>query len=170
MTTLAQAPTRCSVVSDCGRYRYLLTEDWGSGERCVAWVLLNPPAVSVPEGSGTIRTVSAFTQRWGYDRAVIVNLFARLAGCPEELARAEDPVGTKNRMFVSQAVTNAELTVVAWGDGICHARSRPETLDELVRLRRANAAILCFGLTPAGNPVHPAEVPDDMIPVVWTLR
>ncbi len=93
-----------------------------------------------------------------------------MPSAPRNWRGVEDPVGPKNRMFVSRAVTDAELTVVAWGDGIRHVRSRPETLDELVRLRRANAAILCFGRTPAGNPCHPAEVPDDMIPVVWTLR
>jgi flagellar basal-body rod protein FlgB len=55
-------------------------------------------------------------------------------------------------------------------DGLLSAGSRPKTLDDLVELRRANAAMLCFGLTTAGNPLHPARIPESMIPVVWTAR
>ncbi|MGD0944510.1 MAG: DUF1643 domain-containing protein [Acidimicrobiales bacterium] len=169
MTTVAEKPIRSSVVSECARYRYLLTEDWGPGDRSITWVMLNPPGNATVEDE-TTRHVGSFSRHWGYDRLAIVNLFAFQALEPEQLSGVEDPVGPKNRWFVHQAVTSAELVVVGWGDGLLSAGSRPKTLDDLVELRRANAAMLCFGLTTAGNPLHPARIPESMIPVVWTAR
>ncbi|MGA3215892.1 MAG: DUF1643 domain-containing protein [Acidimicrobiales bacterium] len=169
MTTVADVPIRSSVVSDCSQYRYLLAEEWGSGRRSITWVMLNPPGDAQLEDETTTH-VGEFSRCWGYDRMAIVNLFALRATCREELGTVEDPVGSKNRWFVHQAVTNAELVVVGWGDEIAYAPSRPNTLDDLVDLRRANVAMLCFGLTSAGNPLHPSRVPDSTIPVVWTAR
>ena len=166
MMTVAEMPKRSWVISDCTRYWYSLTQEWGAGERSVTWVMLNPSTVDDP----TTRRVGDFSRRWHYDRLEVVNLFAFRTVEPQELSVVEDPVGPKNRWFVRQAVNNAELVVVAWGDGIQYAPSRPETLDDLVHLRRANTAMLCFGLTKAGHPLHPAQLPDSMIPVVWMPR
>jgi hypothetical protein len=129
--------------------------------------MLNPPTID-EVADRTTQHVASFARRWGYDRMTIVNLFACRASQPQELAVVEDPVGPENRWFVRQAVTDAELVVVGWGDGIDYVRSRPRTLFDLVEMRRANAAMLCFGLTDAGNPIHPACVPETTIPVVWT--
>lgn len=57
---------------------------------------------------------------------------------------------------------------MGWGDGVRYGGPRPKTLDDLIELRRANAAMLCFGPTEAGNPVHPAVIAESTIPVVWT--
>ncbi len=167
MTILTDAPIRSSVISDCSQYRYLYAEEWGAGTRSITWVMLNPPEAGTEDQ--TIDHVGEFSRLWGYDRMAVVNLFA-LRAAHRDLSWAEDPVGPKNRWFVHQAVTNAELVVVAWGDEISHVSSRPKTLDDLVDLRRANVAMLCFGLTTAGNPLHPDRIPDSMIPVVWPGR
>ena len=167
MMTVADAPIRSALLSDCSRYRYLLTEQWGSGDRAIAWVMLNPPADDAA-AERNAQHAGAFSRRWGYDKLSIVNLFACRAYQPQELAELDDPVGPENRWFVRQAVTDSELVIVGWGDGIRYATSRPRTLDDVVELRRANAAMLCFGLTDAGNPVHPSLVPETTIPVVWT--
>jgi hypothetical protein len=98
----------------------------------------------------------------------IVNLFALRAAGPEELSRAKDPVGPENLSFVRQAVTGAELVVVGWGGSLQHGSTRPETLDEIIRLRRASTAMLCFGVTEAGNPLHPTSLDRSKIPLVWT--
>jgi hypothetical protein len=169
MTTVSEAPTRSSVVSDCSRYRYLLAEEWGPGSRSITWVMLNPPGDAELEDQTTTH-VGGFSRSWGYDRMAIVNLFALRANDRRELSSLADPVGPKNRWFVHQAVTNAELVVVGWGDEIGYVGSRPKTLDGLVDLRHANVAMLCFGLTTAGNPLHPSRIPDSMIPVVWPAR
>ena len=169
MTILADNPTRSWSISECSRYRYSLTERWGDGERLITWVLLNPSTIDEMADDATTRRVREFSGRWGYDRFEIVNLFALRTARPDELSAVDDPVGPKNLRFVRQAVSNAELVVVGWGDGIQHA-SRPETLDEVVRLRRANTAMLCFGFTRAGNPLHPASLDRTTIPVVWTER
>jgi len=170
MTIVDDRQTRSWSISDCTRYRYSLTQRWGQGERLITWVLLNPSMVEEMVDDPTTLKVGEFSRRWGYDRMEIVNLFALRAAGPEELSAVEDPVGPKNRWFVHQAVTNAELVVVAWGDEIGHVSSRPKTLDDLVDLRRANVVMLCFGLTTAGNPLHPDRIPDSMIPVVWPGR
>jgi hypothetical protein len=168
MTIVADRQTRSWSLSECTRYRYSLTQRWGHGERLIVWVLLNPSMVEETVDDPTTLRVGEFSRRWGYDRMEIVNLFALRAAGPEELCRVEDPVGPKNLSFVRQAVTSAELVVVGWGDGVEHAPARPETLDEVIRLRRANTAMLCFGVTDAGNPLHPASLDRSRIPLVWT--
>lgn len=169
MMALAEAPLRSSYQSECTRYRYSLYEELGRGTRAITWVMLNPPVLD-EVADRTARHVGNFARRWGYEQMTIVNLFACRAANPHDLALAEDPVGPENRWFVHQAVTDAELVVVGWGDGVGCVGTRPKTLDDLVDLRRANAAMLCFGLTDSGNPVHPASVPDSTIPIVWTAR
>ena len=166
MTVLAEAPIRSSYESECSRYRYSLIEDLGPGNRSITWVMLNPPTID-EAADQTVQLVTSYARRWGYDKMTIVNLFAYRALEPQDLAAIEDPVGPENRWFVRKAVTDAELVVVGWGDGVSYAHSRPRTLDDLIELRRANAALLCFGLTAAGNPVHPASVAETTIPVVW---
>jgi hypothetical protein len=168
MTIVDDRATRSWSISDCARYRYSLTLRWGSGERLITWVLLNPSMVDEMVDDPTTRRVGEFSRRWGYNRLEIVNLFALRAVRPEELSSVEDPVGPKNLAFVRHAITNAELVVVGWGDGIQHAVSQPETLDEVVRLRRANTAMLCFGVTEAGHPLHPGSLDRSSIPLVWT--
>jgi len=132
--------------------------------------MLNPSTVEEMIDDATTRRVGEFSRRWGYDQLEIVNLFALRAAKSQELSSVGDPAGAKNLSFVRHAVTDAELVVVGWGDGICDACSRPEMLDEVVRLRRANTAMLCFGLTEDGNPLHPASLELTTTPVVWTAR
>jgi hypothetical protein len=168
MTIVDDKQARSWSLSECTRYRYSLTQRWGHGGRLITWVLLNPSLVEETVDDPTTLRVGEFSRRWGYDRMEIVNLFALRAATPEELALVEDPVGPKNLSFVRQAVTSAELVVVGWGDGVQHAATPPETLDEVIRLRRANTAMLCFGVTEAGNPLHPASLDRSKIPLVWT--
>jgi hypothetical protein len=167
MMTVADSPLRSSLVSECARYRYLLTEQWGTGDRTIAWVMLHPP-LNDEIAERTAMHLGEFSRRWGYDRLAIVNLFAGRAVQPEALSDLDDPVGPENRWYLRQAVTESELVIVGWGDGLGRVGPRPKTLDDLVELRRANAAMLCFGLTEAGNPVHPGIIADSAIPVVWT--
>ena len=136
----------------------------------ITWVMLNPSTTDETVDDATTLRAGEFSRRWGYDQMEIVNLFALRTAEPRELSEAEDPVGPKNLSFVRQAVTRAELVVVGWGDGVDYVPFRPETLDEVVRLRRANTAMLCFGLTNAGQPRHPGSLDRSTIPVVWTER
>ncbi|MGD0873979.1 MAG: DUF1643 domain-containing protein [Acidimicrobiales bacterium] len=170
MTILAECSTRSWSLSDCTCYRYSLLDRWGPGERLITWVMLNPSTTDETVDDATTLRAGEFSRRWGYDQMEIVNLFALRTAEPRELSEAEDPVGPKNLSFVRQAVTRAELVVVGWGDGVDYVPFRPETLDEVVRLRRANTAMLCFGLTNAGQPRHPGSLDRSTIPVVWTER
>jgi hypothetical protein len=167
MTILADAPAEFDVISACERYRYSLTRVWGRGSRTVAWVMLHPTVGDVSLDDSTTRRVIEFSMRWGYDRLEIVNLFAYRAANARQLVGVEDPVGPENVRFFHRAVRSAELVVAAWGEDIQHSGEQPDTLDDLVRLRRDNTAVLCFGLTDHGHPRHPLSVEDPAIPVVW---
>ena len=167
MTADLSAPARSLVVSDCDQYRYLLSERWGDGNRCIAWVMLNPP-LQEAGSSPTLERVTRYSRNWGFDRLVIVNLFARRLDGVEELSRADDVIGSKNPDFIRRAVSDADLAVVGWGDGVLHFGRRPRTLDTLEQLRRSKIVMLCFGLTEAGNPLHPSALAPGLIPFVWT--
>jgi hypothetical protein len=140
------------------RYRYSLQREWGEGPR-IAWVLLNPSTADARYDDPTIRRCLGFSQRWGFGALEVVNLFALRATRPEELRRAEAPVGALNDRALRRALARADAVVAAWGNhGAWLGRSRE------VRPRLPRNA-LALGVTGQGEPAHPLYLPADRMPV-----
>jgi hypothetical protein len=132
-----------------GRYRYRLGRWWGPGPR-VAFVMLNPNTADAVRDDPTIRRCVAFAKSWGCGSADVVNLFARRARDPRQLARAVDPVGPDNDRHLRRALREADLVVCAWGASPL-ARSRAAELPPILGGR----PLRCLGLTKQGAPRHP---------------
>ncbi|NQW19675.1 MAG: DUF1643 domain-containing protein [Chloroflexi bacterium] len=138
--------------SKCGRYRYLLTREFGSGSTCV-FVMLNPSTADAAHDDPTIRRCIGFAKREGYGRLEVVNLYGFRTSEPSVLFVTSNPVGDDNDSTLLEAVSRAGLVIVAWGN---HGATDPERVRAVTELiSRTGKAVKCFGFTSMNQPKHP---------------
>lgn len=172
----SQAGDRGAVVSPCGGYRYYLWRTLSSGEapRRVAFVMLNPSTADALTDDPTIRKCRGFTERWGFDRFDVVNLFAYRATKPITLETAwlngQNIAGPENERWLARTIGAASLVVFSWGAslpnvGPMHHRIRalldmagPTTNRVDSRPGHAGKPVMCLGRTKDGHPRHPSRV------------
>ena len=192
MTT--KYPGRASI-SECGLYRYRLERDLpptleNSGVGAAAFIMLNPSTADASDDDPTIRKITSYTIRWGYERLVVGNLFAYRTPDPGVLIDAHkqgvDVIGD-NDDALTDIVRTSELVVCAWG---VHGynqnlpKYRPRTLPILpiaattrasyVRQLLENSRILYdkprlhyLKLTKDRYPYHPLYLKGDLLPTEW---
>ena len=68
-----------AVISDCGKYRYVLERDKGSNP--LVFLMLNPSTADASLDDPTIRRCRRFSEDNGYTGIVVVNLYAYRAPC-----------------------------------------------------------------------------------------
>jgi hypothetical protein len=143
---------RDAVISDCGRYRYLLRRAWDHTKPRALFVMLNPSTADAEIDDPTIRSCIRISKSWGYGSFEVVNLFAWRSTDPDELPNAPDASGPDNERIVEAAITRCDVVVFAWG---AHpfAQKKAQTFRDLVTPRRP--MIYCLGFTKARAPKHP---------------
>lgn len=88
------------------------------------------------------------------------NLFAYRATHPEEMKRAEDPVGSQNDAHILETSGKAGLVVAMWGNqGDFAGRSQ--------QVARMVKTIHCLKRNKSGAPAHPLYLPRSLRPVRW---
>ena len=138
--------------SEDGRYRFLLTREFGGESTCV-FVMLNPSTADADHNDPTIRRCIGFAKREGFGRLEIVNLFGFMSTEPAVLFAASDPVGDDNDAKIASALARADMAVVAWGNhGVFDAERSAVVLGLIAD---SNKPVMCFGLTAKGQPKHP---------------
>lgn len=140
------------MISEDGKYRYLLTRQWGPEPASVLWVMLNPSTADAEVDDQTIRKCIGFTKLWGYDGLRVVNLFAYRSTDPQELLAVDDPMGSGNKRIVESIINASEVVVLAWGATLAGKLSR---LNVEAMVRKAGLTPLCLGKTKDGHPCHP---------------
>jgi hypothetical protein len=138
-----------AVLSDCGRYRYLLRREWG-GAPPLGWIMLNPSTADADQDDPTIRRCIGFAHRNGYGGIRVVNLFALRATDPSELLAADNPIGDLYDPWLLLRICTD--VVAAWGavKPALSPRAR-----EVVDMRPVQGRLLCLGTTKHGYPRHP---------------
>jgi len=118
--------------------------------------MLNPSRADEHISDPTIRRVEGFSERWGFGRSLVVNLWSKRATRPADLKRMRAPGGgARNDAAIRAAVAEADRVVVAWGvHGAWRDRGRQV-------LGRIDATLWCLGLTKEGHPRHPLFVRAD---------
>lgn len=151
-----------AVLSDDGLYRYRLERAWGDTERTpfergtVTWVMLNPSIASHSIDDPTLNRCLSFSRRAGMGRLLVVNLYALRSTDPATLTTHPDPVGPENLAHVSNALSEAQLIVAAWG-------AHPMALRSTTRLKLRNLApprapVVCLGKAGQAQPRHPGRI------------
>jgi hypothetical protein len=91
-----------------------------------------------------------FTQRWGFNELIMVNLFAYRTPHPEFLKNAVDPEGPNNRRAVRRSCQTATRIIAAWG---VHGTFMEQS--ERLSSIWSQIPVHCFGTTQSGQPLHP---------------
>lgn len=140
-----------ATISTCGRFRYTLERSVSVlGNGLVMWVMLNPSTADAMLNDPTIVRVIRFSERLGFARAAVVNLFALRATDPRHLRLVGDPVGPENDAHIQRVAGEANLIILGYGaDPI--ATERAAQVCTLLAGRK----LFCLGKTKAGAPRHP---------------
>lgn len=153
-----------AVLSDDGRYRYLLSRRWDSGP-AVVFVMLNPSTADATLDDPTIRRCIGFARGWGYPALAVVNLYALRSTDPRGLWTDPDPVGPDNDMWLQREFVIADHigspVVAAWG-----AHARPDRVQHVMSLPGAER-MQCLGRTKDGAPRHPLYMAADSPLIPW---
>ena len=145
------------------QHRYLLWRRIADGEKTLLVVGLNPSTADELSNDATIRRCIGFAQDWNFSRLLVANLFAYRATRPEDLRRAEDPVGPENDRWLKAATEMAHLTLAAWGNnGLWLERH-----EAVVKLLHDSH---CLGRTRRGAPRHPLYVKRSQYPIRLETR
>lgn len=144
--------------SDCGRFRYLLSEVWDSDLPMLTWCMLNPSVAGrVVDGrriaDPTWRRARGFSERLGYGGQVLCNAYAYIATDPRILKRDGYPIGDLNDSYIRQACEMGDGKVICgWG---APARGQVRPGKVLALLRAWGYTPMALGLTRDGLPRHP---------------
>jgi len=147
---------RDAVLSDCGRFRYILSRDWNGMLPRLCYVMLNPSTADASQDDPTIRKCIGFAERLGFGGFTVVNLYAYRATHPRDLRTAGYPVGPENNDFISIALDGTDAVVCAWG---ANARGLARPTEVLSLLRRRLLKPKALSLTAGGIPAHPLMLP-----------
>lgn len=144
-----------AVISECGKYRYLLRRTWDHNRPRALLVMLNPSTADATLDDATIRSCVRLLNGQGYGSMEVVNVYAYRATDPGELSKQEDPFGPRNEATVAAAVARCDVVVCAWG---AYPPAREHARRILNEARSRRPAIYCFGKTKAGAPKHPLYI------------
>lgn len=157
---------RSALLSGDHLYRYTLERRWeprGASGDGALWVMLNPSTADDRVDDATIRRCISFSRGFGFRSLKVVNLFALRATDPDELRKADDPIGPHNDRTLELEAKEAQQVIVAWGAQPTRWRQgRAETVTALLRGSLFYASDLkCLGRTQKGHPKHPLYLPAD---------
>lgn len=146
---------RDTVLSDCGRYRYLLRRTWDHDKPRTLFVMLNPSTADTEIDNATVRSCIRLSRSLGYGSFEVVNLFGLCATDPNELERVADPSGPDNERVSTNAIQRCDTVICAWGGHPIAAR-KSKYICGLIRIYRP--AAYCLGLTKDGAPKQPLYI------------
>lgn len=155
-----------AVLSECGRYRYVLRRKIPSVLRWikpVLFVMLNPSTATAEINDPTIRRCLGFATDWGATELSVVNLFGLISPYPKVLRSHPDPVGPENDRYLRQEIDNHRnigVTVVAWG-------ACPFAIPRAEALRDILSGAQCLAVTKSGMPGHPARLAKSSVLTPW---
>lgn len=140
-----------------GAYRYHLWRVWDRAKPTIGWILLNPSTADETQDDPTIRRCIRYSQRWGFGRTTIGNIFSFRATRPADMRAVSDPVGPDNDTALRKIIADSALVMVAWGNHGLHQSRGEWVMRNLLVRSRPN----CLGITSLGAPIHPLYVSYD---------
>jgi hypothetical protein len=147
-------------------HRFLLWREFGDRSKRVLWVMLNPSSADAEADDPTIRKVVGFSKRWGFGKAVVVNLWSVRSTEPDYLLgdhyRGDD---RENDNYIRAAVHGAQRIVCAWGSHKA-VRHDPDHVARVLSLL-PSALTVALRISKSGHPYHPLYVSYEVEPVAF---
>lgn len=146
---------RDAIISDCGKYRYLLRRTWDHEKPHALIIMLNPSTADSEVNDATIRSCLRLTKQTGFGSFEVVNIFGLRATNPIALALSDDPKGPMNESVVTAAITRCDTVICAWG---AHPMAVQKSNFLVGHIRSRRSVAYCFGKTKSGAPKHPLYI------------
>ena len=148
-----------AIVDETKKYRYRLSREWAkplSGQGyshppTITWIMLNPSTADAEQDDPTIRRCITFSDRWGFSKLIVVNLFALRATNPKHLLTETNPVGQRNHAYIQAAINESDGVIAAWG---AFGLAVPDDVRQVLE----GVNLWCLGTTKEGHPRHPLYV------------
>lgn len=147
---------KSAIISDCGKFRYLLRRAWDISRPALGFIMLNPSVADADQDDPTIRKCIGFAERLGFGAIVVTNLYAYRATDPANLKRAGYPRGPENDEWIRKAIMECGPIVCAWGS---NARGLSRPAEVLLILRGLQVKRQALAFTDDGIPRHPLMLP-----------
>ncbi len=144
-----------AVISDCGKYRYLLRRTWDHAKPRALLIMLNPSTADARQDDATISSCVRLLAGLGYGSMEVVNVIAWRATDPSEVAKQEDPIGPRNLTIIEAAIGRCDVAICAWG---AYPPAKQYAIEPLNAIRSRRPAVYCFGKTKHGAPKHPLYI------------
>lgn len=144
-----------AVLSECGKYRYLLRRVWDWKKPRALICMLNPSTADARKDDATIRSCVRLLKAIGYGSLEVVNVFAFRATDPDELNKQSDPIGPDNEKVRKGALSRCDVAICGWGSHKMAAYQQRQ-ISQVFCLDKP--AVYCFGKTKSGSPKHPLYI------------
>ena len=155
---------REAVYSDCERYRFSLTVSWGSDQKKLLYVMLNPSKATELANDPTIERCERRARMLGYGAFRVVNLFALRETSPDRLKKARRPDKRENLAHIEEATAWCDDILAAWG---VHGAHKNQDEKVLPILQNADRRLMHLGLSKHGHPRHPLYISYKIQPTDW---
>lgn len=141
-----------AVISDDGKYRYLLWRDWEITRPLVTWIMYNPSTAGAVVNDPTIRRCIGLSAAQGFGGIEVVNLYAYRVTNPKEIDRIKayggDVFGPLNDEYIQAACPPLRSVIAAWGANGSWPYGK-------------GFQMFCFGQASNGQPRHPLYLKAD---------
>lgn len=158
--------------SECGRYRWELTELWDDRLPLWLWVLMNPSTADVLMTDPTVAKTGRMARLGGAGGQIITNVGAYRSTDPKGLLAVKDPIGRENLDTIRWLACRANVgkVIMAYGKG--PAPLRGAGLRIARELHACGLTLHVLRLSQDGTPMHPLSrgkgfIPIDTQPMEW---
>lgn len=147
---------RTADISECGKFRWVLTRVWDDNLPLLGIIGLNPSTADALADDHTIRKEIGFASRLGFGGIVKCNRYAYRATKPKDLwAAAKTGIfigGIRNcALHMREHLKDCPIVIAAWG--------RHGLEGQNVFLAAFNRILHSFGKNSDGTPPHPLMLP-----------
>lgn len=147
--------------SECGKYRYSLTEIWDPTKPSVMWVMMNPSVACLDFSDPTLIKTGKFARAWRRGSQIVCNVHAYRATDKKKLLTVDDPIGPLNDEVIKYYADRCDLVILAFGQPPKALRARN---NAVVQLLQYHTGLSYLKLAKDGTPYHPLYLCDALTP------
>lgn len=124
----------------------------------ITFIGLNPSTADDTEDDQTTKKLMEFTDRWGYGKYLLLNLYPYRATDHRELVNYMNEKVSQNRRLIKKALRRSDLVVPMWGRLSKiprHLHGEVPAIEQLLKPHEPE----CFGKNQDHSPKHPLMLP-----------